>query len=246
MLHRTLLDDIGSYYERSYIEHSYTSGHGRGPHRAVLRYQGWMRRYRYRLCLDIRRYFPSIHHPTLSLLLFRRLRDAPTRNLIQVLLQAGGEVYRTPLALQTLELEHDALGLERGLPLGSYLSQLCGTFYLDGLDHVVKRDLKIKGYLRYMDDVALFGDDQAELLAARQFIADWLERERLLQLNPKRWHVVPNTAAGGFLGYRVSRSGLSPSRKLRRSLRRRLRLAAAQGHEPLVRSIQSYRGLMLF
>ena len=52
-----VLDDIGPHYERGFIEHSYTGAKGRGPHRAVLRYQGWLRRYRYRLCLDIRRYF---------------------------------------------------------------------------------------------------------------------------------------------------------------------------------------------
>ena len=72
------------------------------------------------------------------------------------------------------------------MPLGSYLSQWCGTFYLDGLDHFVKRDLKIAGYLRYMDDVVLFGDDREALLMARQHITEWLQRERRLQLNPKR------------------------------------------------------------
>jgi Reverse transcriptase (RNA-dependent DNA polymerase) len=161
-------------------------------------------------------------------------------------LQSGGEVYRTPLAVQTLELDRYPLAPDCGLPLGSYLSQWCGTFYLDGLDHFVKRELKVEGYLRYMDDFALFGDDIAALLTARQHIADWLTRKRRLQLNPKRWHIVPTTAPGVFLGYRVSRSSLGPSRKLRRSMQRRLRLAAERGHEPLVRSMQSYRGLLLF
>jgi hypothetical protein len=72
-------------------------------------------------------------------------------------------------------------------------------FYLDGLDHFVKRDLKIAGYLRYMDDMALSGDDCDALLLARQRIAEWLQQERRLQLNPKRWDVLPNTAAGVFL-----------------------------------------------
>jgi RNA-directed DNA polymerase len=66
VVHRAVLDDIGPHYERGFIEHSYTGAKGRGPHRAVLRYQGWLRRYRYRLCLDIRRYFPSIHHRRFS------------------------------------------------------------------------------------------------------------------------------------------------------------------------------------
>ena len=157
-----------------------------------------------------------------------------------MLVQSEEAVYRTELAMQALDLQRYPLEPDCGLPLGSYLSQWCGTFYLDGLDHFVKRDLKIAGYLRYMDDVVLFGDDREALLMSRQRIGEWL------QLNPKRWDVLPNTAAGVFLGYRVSRAGISPSRKLRRSLARRLRLAARQGYEPLVRSIRSYRGLLLF
>jgi hypothetical protein len=92
----------------------------------------------------------------------------------------------------TISLEPDC-----GLPLGSYLSQWCGTFYLDGLDHFVKRDLKIAGYLRYMDDMVLFGDDREALLMARQRIAEWWQRERRLQLNRKCWDVLPNPRSRG-------------------------------------------------
>jgi hypothetical protein len=59
--------------------------------------------HRYRLYLDIRRYFPSIPHPTLCQLLFRWLWDERTRRLIRLLLQSGGELYRTSLAGQALE-----------------------------------------------------------------------------------------------------------------------------------------------
>ncbi len=63
VVHRALLDEIGPHYERSFIEHSYTGAIGRGPHRGVLQYLSWLRRYRYRLNLDIRQYFPSNSPP---------------------------------------------------------------------------------------------------------------------------------------------------------------------------------------
>jgi hypothetical protein len=44
----------------------------------------------------------------------------------------------------------------------------------------------------------------------------------------------------------VSHAGISPSRKLRRRMRRRLAAAAAQGPEALQRTLTSYRGLVLF
>ena len=111
---------------------------------------------------------------------------------------------------------------------------------------MIKRELKIPGYERYMDDLVLFADDKALLLDARTAIAAWLQDERQLQMNPKHLTVEPTRTPAVFLGYRISRAGLAPSRKLRRRFRRRLRAAAAQGEETLVRSIRSYRGLLLF
>jgi Reverse transcriptase (RNA-dependent DNA polymerase) len=189
---------------------------------------------------------PTIHQPTLCRLLFRKLHDPRTQALIQLLLASGGAVYRTPLAVQVLELERYPVGDACGLALGSYLSQWCGTFYLDGLDHFVKRELKIRAYLRYMDDFVLFSNDRSQLVNARAVIAAWLAEERQLRLHPKRWDILPNTHPSIFLGYRISRAGVTPSRKLRRAMPRRLRTAASKGHEALVRSIQSYRGLLLF
>ena len=102
-------------------------------------------------------------------------------------------MYRTPLAMQVLELERYPVDNACGLALGSYLSQWCGTFYLDGLDHFVKRELKNRGYLRYMDDFVLFSNDRSQLVNARAVIAAWLAEERQLRLHPKSWDVLPNT-----------------------------------------------------
>jgi len=242
VLHHALLDQIGPCYERSFIEHSYTAGRGRGPHRAVLQHLAWQRRFGYRLHLDIAGYFLNIDHALLQREFHHRLADPDTRRLIALIIKSGARVYRHPLA-------RDLFGEPvpgRGLPLGSWFSQWCGTFYLDGLDHHIKRDLRIPGYLRYMDDLVLFSDDRDALSAARAEIGDWLSRERGLSLNPKRLQVVPNREPAVFLGYRVSRSGISASRKLRRRLGRRLNAAARKGDEALVRTIRSYRGLLLF
>ena len=80
----------------------------------------------------------------------------------------------------------------------------------------------------------------------RALIAAWLHDNRALRLNPKHLVVEPTRAPAVFLGYRISRAGIAPSRKLRRRFRQRLRSAAAQGEDTLVRSIRSYQGLLLF
>lgn len=246
IVQRALLDEIGPAYEQGYRPEHFAQSQAKGPLRACLTFLRLQRRHRHRVHLDVRRYFASIHLPTLRRLMFRRLRDPCTRQLIDRQLASHAAVYESPLAVAALDLERAPLPTESGLSLGSYLSQWAGAFYLDGLDHHVKRELKAPGYVRYTDDFVLFDDDAGRLREARAQIAAWLQRERGLELNRKRWHVVPNREPAVFLGYRISRAGVSASRKLRRRLDARLRVAAAQSPAQLERVVASYRGLLCF
>ncbi len=245
IVHNALLAEIGPTFERGFIDQSYACCTGRGPHRAVLEYLRWLRRYRFHLSLDVRRYFASMHHDTLLGLFAHRLRDRRTLALIRDLLAAGGRVYRSALAVKTLGLDADPVPAGCGMPLGGYLSHWSGGFYLDGLDHFVKRELKIRGFLRYMDDSVCFGDDRAELEDAREAIRDWLWTERRLTLKRRRDAVQPTSQPGTFLGFRVSRSGVAPGPKAKRRLKRRLLNVDATGADHLARSLRAYRGLFV-
>lgn len=244
VVHHALLNEIGPVFERSFIDHSFSAGLGRGPQRAVLHYLGCQRRFGWRLQLDIAGYFPAIDHARLLALFRRRVADPDTLALISDLLVAGGQVYRHPLAVALLGSRCPPPG--RGLPLGSWFSQWCGNFYLDELDQRIKRQHRIAGYLRYMDDFVLFGDDPARLADIRDQIAGWLDEARGLALNPKQGAIAPTRSPGQFVGYRISRAGIAPSRKLRRRLPAKLASAAAQGEDALARTLASYRGLLVF
>ena len=201
-----------------------------------------MRRFRFTVALDIRGYFASIDHGHLLAVLDHRLRDSDTFELLRHLVESGGEVYHTPLARRVLG-PPPRRGI--GMPVGSCLSQWAANLYLDGLDHFVKRELKIPGYLRYMDDFVLFADERERLEAARELIREWLRRERGLELKPGCGRVGPAAEPKTFLGYRISRAGLSPSRKLRRRLAARITLAGQRGPEAVVRTVRSYVGLLV-
>ena len=43
----------------------------------------------------------------------------------------------------------------KGLPIGNMTSQILAIFYLNDLDHYIKEKIKIKYYIRYMDDFIL-------------------------------------------------------------------------------------------
>ena len=110
--------------------------------------------------MDVRKYFDSIGHETLKRALSRRIKDAR----LLVLMGRIIDSYRGVLG--------------RGLPIGSLTSQHFANFYLDRFDRLVKEDLRIRAYVRYMDDMVIWGKGRGgldEVLSTgSQFLADQL------------------------------------------------------------------------
>lgn len=50
----------------------------------------------------------------------------------------------------------------KSIPIGNYTSQYFANIYLNELDYFVKQELKIKYYLRYMDDFVLLINNKEE------------------------------------------------------------------------------------
>lgn len=105
-----------------------------------------------------------------------------------------------------------------------------------------KRDLKVSGYLRYMDDLVLFSDSTDGLEVCRADIAEW--RERGLRLKDPAARVLPNTQPATFLGFRVSRAGVFPGPKMKPRLQVRLAGADASAPERLAGGLSAYRGVL--
>lgn len=67
----------------------------------------------------------------------------------------------------------------RGLPIGNFTSQFWSNCPMNPLDHFIKRDLLVRAYLRYVDDLAVFSDSKQELWLWRKQIIDRLASMRL-------------------------------------------------------------------
>ena len=78
----------------------------------------------------------------------------------------------------------DSFDGEKGIGLGSQISQLTELAVLNDLDHYIKEALKIKGYIRYMDDFLLVHRDREYLKFCRKEIEKKLA-EKGLRLNEK-------------------------------------------------------------
>jgi retron-type reverse transcriptase len=89
VVHHALINVIGPLFERSFIFDSYANRVDKGTHRAIRRYQHFLRNYRYVLKCDIKKYFPSIDHQILKTLIRRRIADTQTLWLIDAIIDGS-------------------------------------------------------------------------------------------------------------------------------------------------------------
>jgi retron-type reverse transcriptase len=154
---------------------------------------------------DVYRYFPAIDHDTLKADLRRRIACRRTLVLLDRIIDGSN-----PQEPVHLYYPGDALFTpferRRGLPIGNLTSQLFANLYLDGCDHFCKEVLQAKGYVRYVDDFALFHDDPIVLQEWRQRIADYFVARRL-SLHPRKTDIVRTCEPAEFLGFLLIRNG---------------------------------------
>jgi len=203
VVHHALLNVIEPVIDRRFIADSYACRTGKGTHAAVDRYQHWSRRHAYALKMDIARYFPSIDHALLKDTLRRHLKDTRVLRLFDRIIDGSPPFPETgsPDYFPGDDL-FSPLDRLRGIPIGNLTSQFLANLYLDGFDHFVKEELRVRPYLRYVDDMVLLDDDKGRLAELRQRVAERLGRERL-RLHPDKAHIVPVGCGLDFLGYTV-------------------------------------------
>jgi len=186
VVHHAIFNIIDPLLRRSFIPDTYACIPGRGTHHASARYRQFVRARHgvgYRVQCDIKNYFGSVDHEVLFSILARRIGDARLLRLLDSL------------------IAHGASEPGRGMPIGNLTSQLFANLYLDPLDHFVKETLRVRHYVRYMDDFVLLSANQWEarrqLAAVRGFLGERLR----LQLNPRRVVIAPLSCPADFVGY---------------------------------------------
>lgn len=108
------------------------------------------------LKLDIKKFFYNIPHWYVHQLIDKKLTDDNFKKYCHNLIDS---------------FDVDKNG--KGLILGSQISQLLALAVLDPLDHYIKEQLKIKHYVRYMDDLIIIHEDKNYL----KFVWHQIENE---------------------------------------------------------------------
>ena len=211
VVHHALCRVIEPIWESRFIHDTYANRIGKGTHRALDRTQEFARRYTYFLQCDVKQFFPSIDHAILRDEFARLIRDEGVLWLCDQVLQSGVGVLADEYEMVYFDGDDPSTGSgqglfaanrPRGLPIGNLTSQFWANVYLNGFDHFVKRELKCRAYIRYVDDFLLFSDDKRELAGWREAIIDKLAELRLT-LHEECAQIFPTVTGIPFLGFRV-------------------------------------------
>ena len=226
VVHHALMRVIEPIFEPTFIHDSYANRIDKGTHRALDRAQQFAQQNRYVLPCDVKQFFPSIDHEILRGILARKVADPGLLWLIDRILESGVGVLSQEYEMVYFPGDDlFAASRGRGMPIGNLCSQHWANTYLNELDQFVKRQLYVRCYLRYVDDMLLFSDDNGQLWEWRAAIIEKLAGLRLtLHQNRAR----PRSVSEGipFLGFVVypthrrlkRRKGIAFQRKLRQLL----------------------------
>ncbi len=211
----------------------------KGTHFAMRRFKQFLVDYYkhhgakgYILKFDIRKYFDSIDHERLK----AKLANFPDEK-VKKLLYSIIDSYRKEEG--------------KGIPIGNQSSQWFALYYLDRLDRLIKEQLHIKYYVRYMDDGIIVHHDKEFLKNVLQLMRELIEEDKL-EFN-KKTQILPLSQGADFLGFHYYMSGTgkiimrlrsSNKRRFKRNLKR-LQKHYNQGRielESITLSLNSYCG----
>lgn len=180
VLHHALINILGPIWQSSFVKDSFACIPGKGLHRASKAIMRFVRKYKYVLQCDIRKFYPSINHSVMFDIIKKKIADKKLLGVLHDIIWSCGD--------------------ETNLPIGNLTSQWMGNVYLNELDHFVKEQLCCHGYIRYCDDFCLFSDDKGILhqyeIKLRKFVFDKLK----LIFSKASIRAVANGVA--FIGYR--------------------------------------------
>ncbi|MBN1655177.1 MAG: RNA-dependent DNA polymerase [Deltaproteobacteria bacterium] len=221
VVHHALMNLVEPILDRHFHPDSYACRKGKGTHAAVDRLQGFMKKRRYLLQCDIRKFFPSIDHEIMKEIFRNKIKDRDVLRLMDLIVDHSNAQEPVQFWFPGDDLFTPA-ERKRGLPIGNLTSQWFANWYLDGLDHYVTSALGVGCYVRYCDDFILLHNDKRYLHEAIYRIQQWLYTRRL-RLHPKKLHIRPVKTGVRFVGYRIWPSRIALPAENVRGFQRRLR-----------------------
>jgi retron-type reverse transcriptase len=192
LVHRAIYRILYPRFDQKFIFDSFSCRKGKGVHCAINRFRDYARivsrnhtRTAWVLKGDIKKFFANINHRILLNIFKKKISDKETVWLLD-------EVIRS---------FHSASRPGVGLPLGNLTSQLLVNVYMNAFDHFLKRELKIRHCVRYVDDFVILHEDKKYLINILPKISVFLKDQLGLSLHPDKIFVKTFASGVDFLGW---------------------------------------------
>ena len=185
VIQHAICNIIEPIFENIFIKDSYACRKNKGVIAGVERVEKFVSEVSktgdiFCLKMDVKKYFYSINHDVLKRIIRKKIRCKDTLKLLDNIINSVDNP---------------------GLPIGSLTSQLFANVYLNQIDHFIKEELRIKQYIRYMDDMVILSNSKSLLKQQLDEIAGYIENVLMLKLNNKT-QIFPIERGLDFLGYR--------------------------------------------
>jgi hypothetical protein len=213
IVHHVIYNYLNPIYEKIFIFDSFACRKGKGTLKAVKRLQSFTCKITknqtkkcFYLQLDIFNFFMSIDKNILYNILCKKIKNKNILHLLKTVLfhnPINDYVQKGPNYKQQKVPFHKSLfNVEngKGLPIGNLTSQLFANIYLNELDQYLKHILKIKYYVRYVDDFVILADNKKELLFYKSKITFFLNDALSLRFKESNL-LAPITNGINFVGY---------------------------------------------
>lgn len=180
VVQRAIYNYIQPIFEKTFLPNSYACRKGKGTHLAAKITQSYTRKkgVRYFLKTDFSKYFMSIDRGILWGVIDRKIGCKKTKSLIEKFVPRYGV----------------------GINIGELLSQLFANVFGNQVDMFIKHKLKVKYFLRYMDDIVIFGNSYDDLFDKKERLDVF---SRSIGLKFSSWHISPIEHGVNFVGYRI-------------------------------------------
>ena len=192
LIHHIVYNALYPYFDKKFIFDSYSCRFGKGTHKAINRFRKFGRKVsknNTKTCLvlkcDIKKFFANIDHTILKNFLDENIKNQHILRLLYEIIDSFNTKNK----------------IDVGLPLGNLTSQIFVNIYMNKFDNFMKRELKIKFYIRYADDFVIFSQDRSFLLELVFKINIFLLENLKLNLNPNKIFIKTLYSGVDFLGW---------------------------------------------
>ena len=238
VVHRFLYDYLTDIWQKRFIPDSFGNIKGKGTLRAIQRAAHFALKPEnsFALHLDISKFFYATPHDALKSAVLRHIGDQKIRDLIVQLIGSFHTDSRYDHLFDPSSCYRQTSA--KGMPLGNLTSQLFSNILLDCVDHAAKEQLKIRHYIRYVDDFLVFGSSAAELHQRAAELTEILGQIGL-SVHPHKTVIRPVSCGVPFLGFVIWPNHISAGKRIRQQYHKAIKKSLVMHNDDVLTSYRS-------